>query len=160
MALGVVAILFLILVPVSETLREKAEKGKCMSHMRTLHTSFTAYVQDKGSWPQLPQGEEVEWSEDLFYKFWIGSLEPYGASRETWLCPSDKLTLQFERSELENKDRYFGTYIPTAFDDAPATPFRWNQPWLVERGNFHGTGAHMLMPDGSIQDSQNPFYGR
>lgn len=160
LTVGIIAILVLIAIPVMETLREQAEKTKCMSQMRTLHTCFVAHVQDKGSWPQLPTDDGGKWSEDRFYKFWITSLEPYGCSQETWLCPSDKLTLQFKRSELAKEERYFGTYVPTAFDDAPGSPFRWNQPWVVERGNFHGRGAHMLMPDGSIQDAQNPFFGR
>lgn len=159
LTIGIIAILVLISVPIIETLRANAEKAKCISQLKTLHTCFVAHVQDHGKWPQLPVDKEKEWSESAFYQFWIRSLEPYGCSQETWLCPSDKLFLQFKRSEL-SRDRYFGTYVPTAFDEAAASPFRWNQPWLVERSDYHGRGAHMLMPDGSVQDAQNPFFGR
>lgn len=157
---AIVILLVTLLVPISETFRKRAEKVKCISHLRTLHSSLTSYVGDKGSWPQLPLDQGDDWNESDFYKFWITSLEPYGAAADTWLCPSDKLLLQFKQSDLKNKDRYFGTYVPTNFDVGAGTPFRWNQPWLLERGDFHGKGQHMLMPDGTVQDSQNPFYGR
>jgi type II secretory pathway pseudopilin PulG len=156
-----------LLVPISSRFMKRAEKAKCLSHMRTLHTCFVAHVTDKGGWPQLPLDDEVDgedgsddvWTENGFYRFWVTALEPYGSSRETWLCPSDKLFLQMSKSDLE-KEEYFGTYVPTPFESGPATPFRWNQPWLIERGDFHGKGSHILMPDGSITDSQNPFAGR
>ncbi|HRQ87568.1 MAG TPA: type II secretion system protein [Bacteroidia bacterium] len=154
--IGIVVLLAALLVPISDTLRKRAEKAKCISHMRAIHSSLSAHLLDKGSWPQMPDGER--WDENKFYQFWITSLEPYGSSQATWLCPSDKLLLQMKQSDM--KDQYFGTYVPTAFDKNPSSPVRWNQPWLIERGNFHGKGGHMLMPDGSVQDSMNPFYGR
>lgn len=156
-----------LLVPISSRFMKRAEKAKCLSHMRTLHTCFVGHITDKGEWPQLPfddegageDGSDDVWSEDGFYRFWVTALEPYGAARDTWLCPSDKLFLQFSKSDLE-KNEFFGTYVPTPFEPGPGTPFRWNQPWMIERGDFHGRGAHMLMPDGSVHDSQNPFNGR
>jgi len=168
--LFVVALILLLgglLIPISSRFMKRAEKAKCLSHMRTLHTCFVAHVTEKGEWPQLPSddgsvGEDEAndvWSEDGFYRFWVTALEPYGAARDTWLCPSDKLFLQMSKSDLEKK-KYFGTYVPTPFESGPSIPFRWNQPWLIERGDFHGRGAHMLMPDGSVHDSQNPFHGR
>lgn len=156
---AIVLLLATLLVPISDVFKKRAEKVKCISHMRTLHSSFVAYVGDKGSWPQLPVENGDNWDESDFYQFWIESLEPYGAAADTWLCPSDKVYLELKQSEIE-KGRFFGTYVPTNFDVGAGTPFRWNQPWLLERGDFHGKGAHMLMPDGSVQDSQNPFYGR
>lgn len=158
--LALVSLIASLLVPLSGKFKKRAEKAACISKMRTLHTCFMGYVGEKGEWPQLPVDREDDWTEDDFYKFWIASLEPYGASAETWLCPSDKLLLQMKKSEIEKRDRYFGTYVPTPFDVGPGTPLRWNQPWLIERGDFHGRGAHMLMPDGSVHDSQNPFHGR
>lgn len=102
---------------------------------------------------------EAKWSEDGYFRFWVTALEPYGASRDTWLCPSDKLILQMSPAELK-RGEFFGSYVPTPFESGPGTPFRWNQPWLIERGDYHGKGAHILMPDGSVTDSQNPFHGR
>ena len=77
---------------------------------------------------------------------------------EAWICPSDR-SQERVLTQAENTDRK-GSYAISPFDDKPQTPFRWNQPWALERGNLHGKGAHMLMPDGSVHDSQNPFYGR
>lgn len=154
----IVLVLAGMVAPISSRFKKRTEKVKCISQMRTLHSSFVAYVAEKGKWPQLPT-EEKEWNEDKFYRFWVTSLEPYGSSADTWLCPSDKLMLQMKKSDLEKK-RYFGTYVPTPFDSGPGTPFRWNQPWLIERGDFHGNGGHMLMPDGSVHDTRNPFSGR
>lgn len=153
---GIVLLLGTMVVSISATFKKRAEKVKCMSHMRTLHTAFTAHLTDKGHWPQMDENEQ-KWTESKFFRFWIQSLEPYGAAPDTWICPSDKLFLEFREVD---KDSFFGSYAPTPFDRAPGTPLRWNQPWVIERGDFHGKGSHMLMPDGSIQESQNPFYGR
>lgn len=60
----------------------------------------------------------------------------------------------------EDEDMVYGSYIVTRFDKMAQTPFRWNQPWAMERGNFHRTGSHVLMPDGSVNSTRNPFYGR
>ncbi len=154
--IAVLLVLLTVATVISDTFKKRAEKAKCISHMRTLHSALSAHVLDKGHWPQMDDDEE-NWTESKFFKFWIESLEPYGTSADNWVCPSDKLFLQFRKVD---KDEYFGSYVPTPFDKAPSTPFRWNQPWLIERGDFHGKGSHMLMPDGSVQESQNPFSGR
>lgn len=156
LVIAILALLGGLVVTVSSSFKKRAKKVKCISHMRTLHTSFVGHLTDKGHWPQMDEREE-NWNESKFFKFWITSLEPYGAAADTWLCPSDELFLEFRET---NKDSYFGSYAPTPFDEAPGTPFRWNQPWLIERGDFHGKGSHILMPDGSVSDSQNPFAGR
>lgn len=147
-----------MVIPISATFKERAEKAKCLSHMRTLHTCFVAHISDKGSWPQLTESKG-DMTEDLYFRFWIKALEPYGAAGDTWLCPSDKVLLKMKAAGVK-KEQHFGTYVPTPFEPGPSIPFRWNQPWVIERGDFHGKGAHMLMPDGSVHDSQNPFYGR
>ena len=152
----VLSIMALLFVSVSGTFKKRAEKAKCLSHMRTLHTAFVGHLTDKGHWPQMDENEK-NWGESEFFEFWITSLEPYGVGADTWLCPSDKVYLEFRENK---KDVFLGSYVPTPFDKSPGTPFRWGQPWLVERGDFHGKGSHMLMPDGSVQDSQNPFYSR
>lgn len=124
--------------------------------MRSIHTAFVGHITDKGHWPQMEDRED-DWTESKFFQFWIESLEPYGVGADTWLCPSDKIFLEFRKVK---KETFFGSYAPTPFDKSPGTPFRWSQPWLIERGDFHGKGSHMLMPDGSVQDSQNPFHSR
>lgn len=150
-----------MVVSISDTFVKRAEKAKCLSQMRTLHTAFVSHIEDKGQWPQLPE-DEPNWSESKFYGFWVRALEPYGTSQDTWICPSDKVYADIKKDKTKQlrDDDYFGSYVPTPFDENPATPFRWSQPWVVERGDYHGKGSHMLMPDGSIQDKNNPFYSR
>lgn len=154
-AISIGALIATSVVMISSTFKERAHKVKCISQMRTLHTAFAAHLTDKGSWPQFP--EDMEWSESGHFGFYIKALEPYGVAQDTWLCPADKLYLEWREVD---KNTYFGSYVPTPFDKNPSTPMRWNQPWVIERGDLHGKGAHILMPDGSVQDSRNPFYGR
>ena len=142
-------------VIISSSFKKRAEKVKCISQMRTIHSAFMGHLTDKGQWPQFP--EDMEWSESGHFGFYIKTLEPYGIAQDTWICPSDKLYLEWREVD---ENTYFGSYVPTPFDEYPATPLRWNQPWMIERGDMHGKGAHILMPDGSVSDSRNPFSGR
>ncbi|MEX2580183.1 MAG: hypothetical protein WD342_14080 [Verrucomicrobiales bacterium] len=101
--------------------------------------------------------DKVVKDEEEFFEFWITTTDPYGLNQDTWVCPSDRA---LERKRNAEKTEFFGSYVPTGFDKQAGSPFRWNQPWVIERGDFHGKGSHMLMPDGSIQQALNPFYGR
>ncbi len=158
-AMGIVALLVAVLIPVMGTMRERARKAKCLSHLRLIHSGFTGHINDKGNWPQLPEEDkERGLSESEFFEFWVASLEPYGVPEEAWICPSDR---RFERLiEQEGKKVFRGSYVATMFDEKAATPFKWNQPWVMERAGFHRGGAHVLMPDGSVNSSKNPFAGR
>ena len=141
--IGVIAILVTISVPGYGLIKKQAQKATCLSHMRTVHAALGGHLVDKGYWPQVPD----DLGEHDYYAFWFKATEPYGASEETWLCPADKI----DRRKF--KDLKSGSYIVTPFDPFPQTPFLWNQPWLVERGNLHGKGAHIALPDGSINPS-------
>ena len=152
---GIISFLLSLLYLVSVRFIKRAELVKCMSHMRSLHTAFLAYVEDRGEWPQYDMKDNSK-SRDLF-RFYIQSLEEYGVSQDNWICPTDKIY-----RDIPEKDRpkFYSSYMMTQFDKGNMTPLRWNQPWLVERGNFHGKGRLILMPDGSITESLNPFFGR
>lgn len=154
--IGIIGLVAAIAVPSFESFRERARKAKCMSHLRAIHSGLLAYTTDHGHWPQMEEGK-YDFSDEEFFEFWIRETEAYGLSQDTWVCPSDRpLERLFNNGEVE----FFGSYVVTRFDKKAQTPFRWNQPWAIERGNFHGKGSHMLMPDGSIQSSANPFHGR
>lgn len=167
-SITIVSILLTMVVAISGKFKARAEKAKCMSQMRALHTSFAAHVEDTGSWPQLPEREDDSgWSEDEFFRFFVLALEPYGGNEEMWLCPSDKDLIKFRllneqkrKNERKGAKKYFGSYVPTRFAPGNHTPFRWNQPWLLERGAFHSGKSHMLLPDGSVHDTRDAFYGR
>lgn len=151
-ALMVLAVLAGILIPGFGAIKRRAEKARCIGNLRTIHAGFDGYLLDKNQWPQLPQGYE-EWEETRYFKWWIQSIEPYGVGREVWLCPSDKIS----SDSSEPASEYHSTYAVTHFNPHQYTPYRWQQPWAIERGNLHGKGAHILMPDGSITTSQAPW---
>ena len=155
-AVSIGILLVSLAIPISSKFIQRAKKARCISNMRTIHSGLSGYVADKGHWPQMEEGR-FDYSEEDFFKFWITETEPYGLSAETWICPMDRT---FERLVGEEGSEFYASYVVTRFDKKSGTPFRWNQPWAMERGAFHGRGSLILMPDGSIQDSQNPFYGR
>jgi prepilin-type N-terminal cleavage/methylation domain-containing protein len=150
-ALLIVGVLGAITLPAYKSFRARAETATCISHLRTVHSGFSNFLVDRGNWPQMP-ADAMEFSEDEFFAWWLAVLTPYGVGQESWLCPSDKVA-------KEKASDSHGSYIPTLFDGRSNTPYLWSQPWLMERGDFHGKGAHIAMPDGSITSSQNPFAG-
>lgn len=152
LALAIVGLLAGIAIPSYGVFKRRAAKVTCISHMRAIHVGFDGYMQDKNMWPQMP-ARAIEFDETEFFGWWIGILEPYGAGEAHWLCPLDKVQMDNSKKKKE----YAGSYIPTMFDSHSFTPLRWNQPWLLERGDFHGKGAHVMMPDGSVFESTNPF---
>ena len=155
-AVGLGALLISLTIPISSSFIKRAKKAKCISNMPPLHSALAACVSDTGHWPQMEK-DRYRFTEEQFFQFWVQATEPYGMSQDSWLCPMDR-GLALRAGQME--DKFFGSYNVTRFDEQPSTPFRWNQPWAMERGNFHGRGMHILMPDGYISESMNPFAGR
>lgn len=142
--MGILAALFFA---ASDRLPMRAEATKCMANLRSLQVSLSAYVQDKGHWPQEPIAQTGN-SENAYEDWWIAELKPYGASESTWMCPTIKRLVTNKSKDGRPKVHY----TPTMFDKNPATPYRWStQPWLIEIGNMHGQGALICYPDGSIK---------
>ncbi len=156
MVVGIVALLIALAIPISGIFVKRAQKVRCISNMRTLHSALAGFVVDKGHWPQMEE-DRFNFSEEEFFRFWVQVTEPYGMNQDAWLCPADR-GLAERLGQMESN--FFGSYVVTRFDRQPATPYRWNQPWAMERGNLHGKGAHILMPDGSVTESMTPFHGR
>ncbi|MFK5920598.1 MAG: prepilin-type N-terminal cleavage/methylation domain-containing protein [Verrucomicrobiota bacterium] len=147
----VIAVLVSIGVPSYQSQKRSAERAVCMSQMRTIHVALDNYITENNHWPQIPTGIFESDNESDFWKWWILTLEPYGAGEQIWLCPSDKV-------RKESEDEYNGSYLPTKFDAHHHTPYRWAaQPWLLERGDLHKKGAHILMLDGSIHSSRDAY---
>ncbi|MCB1231536.1 MAG: hypothetical protein KDN19_14800 [Verrucomicrobiae bacterium] len=149
----IVGILIGIAVPSYETFRKRAEKARCIGNLKVLHTGFDSYILDNNHWPQLPE-DSFDMEESDYFRIWIKALEPYGVGQESWLCSSDRVLKALPDAE---RDEYVSSYLPTQFNSHRFTPYRWNQPWVTERGDYHGKGAHVLMPDGSITTSQSPW---
>lgn len=154
--IGVVALLVSISVPLYETFQERARKARCISNLRNIHAGLLGYLTDKGHWPQMEE-DKYDFTEKQFFEFWVDATEPYGCGEDAWACPSDRA---LDRLSPQKRKTYIGSYVTTRFDKKAQTPLRWNQPWVIERGDFHGQGQHILLPDGSVQSALNPFHGR
>ncbi len=149
--IAIIALLVAVSVPSYEAFRKRGEKAVCISQMRILHSALDSYMLDNKHWPQMPDNVFGAKKETDFWKWWILTLDPYGGGEAFWLCPSDKV-------RKEAKTEYNGSYMPAQFDSHNFTPYRWaGQPWLIERGNLHRKGAHIMMPDGSIHSSQDVY---
>jgi len=126
--------------------------------MRSLHTSLAVYIQDRGHWPQEPEGLwDASGNNDAFEDWWVNELLPYGATEANWQC---KTIMRTVVNKTKNK-RPRIHYTPTMFDEKPFTPYRWStQPWLIEIGNMHGRGAQACFPDGSIRGMDQLIGGK
>lgn len=152
--LFIIAILAAILFDLSwNRIRMKTERIKCESNLTTLYVGFKNYMAEYGSWPQVSEDLQEFGSganDDKMAEFWIETMRPYIDNEKHWMCPTDLRELQ-ANTKKEDRDKYEMSYVPTPFDSGPNTPNQWRQPWLMERGTFHGEGPLGLYPDGSIQ---------
>ena len=149
----IVGLLIATAIPSFEAVKRRAEKARCIGNLKALHTGFDSYLLDKNQWPQMPDGA-LEWDASDYFGWWIKSLEPYGVGQDTWICSSDRV---LENLPKDQKPEHISSYVPTRFNSHRHTPYRWNQPWIVEAGDYHGKGMHVCMPDGSITTSQSPW---
>ena len=109
------------------------------------------YVQQNGSWPQIPTVDDSDAAEQLYAKNWINALSPFGPTQKTWVCPTIQSLLQ--NPDLAKPENVRVDYVATAFDDKPTTPHQWpRQPWFAEVGDVHGNGNLLIFTDGSISD--------
>lgn len=154
---AIMAALASILVPLIRHFQRKGQDAACMGNLRTLHTSFSGYLLDHGMvWPQVPEGmdDSADDENDALAEFWFKTMEPYGSHRETWLCPSERTTF----AQDTDSKIFDASYSPTQFDETPNVAYQWvRQPWVIERGGFHGGEANMVMPDGAIRKEHTPM---
>ena len=142
----IIGVLAALVFSVSNLLPQRAENAKCLANMRSLQVCLASYIQDVGHWPQEPESirDNVNATED----WWLNALASYGATPETWQCPTIKRMISRKSTDGRPKIHY----TPTMFDDNPLTPYKWStQPWLIEIGNMHGNGGNICFPDGSIR---------
>ena len=159
--IAVIAVLLTIGFAAGGRMQEKAKRAKCMTQIRSFHSSLSSAVIDRGEWPQLPLQNGEQWDGEKYYQWWSYELGKYGMGREVWVCPSDRGTIQRLRNSTDGDENFHGSYAISNFQPGAKTPFRYNQPWVVERGAYHKTvGGHILMPDGSVETNLNTFFGR
>jgi len=147
--LGILTILGFIAVPVSQKAISRAEAARCSQNLRNIHVALSLYLKEEGHWPQVPP--ELVAQPKVYGEAWMEKLEPYGATMDVWICPTIKKDLK-EQDFKDPEDRPSIHYTPTPFDTKPLSPYRWStQPWALEIGDAHGSGALVLFPDGSIE---------
>ena len=144
----IVMILIVMIMPIAGGIREKMERSKCLANLRNLYASTCTYLQQHGHWPQVdPKGINT----GKYAAQWIDELEPFGISRDNWICPSQQRMMGSPDYKTEKNSRV--DYIATNFDDQPRTPFKWRtQPWFAERAAAHGGGVLMIFSDGAVRE--------
>jgi len=146
--LVIVLILAVLLFPAVNIVRARAEKVRCTGNLRNLYYGANAYVQDKGSWPQINPVLMKTKSEE-YASEWIAALEPYGLPRDVWICPT--LQRNMNNPDYSKPVNTRTDYFATPFDSKRLTPYQWQtQPWFIERGSVHGNGNLMIFTDGRI----------
>jgi len=146
---SIIGLLASIAYPALGGFKRKAEEVTCTGRLKRLHGAFDAYMGDHEQWPQVPEEVQDAQNEEETWEWYYYALKDYGATERDWLCPTEERDLA--AAPMEERPDFHSSYIPTPFDSKTITPYRWPQPWLIERGNFHKSGARMLMPDGSIR---------
>ncbi len=146
----IIGILAVILIPVFSTFKARAQRVQCTANLRSLNIAANLFVQQNGSWPQIPVGDPD--SDDLSYvQGWIAALAPFGPTQQTWVCPTVQSLLG--NPDLSNPTHARLDYIPMPFDDKPTTPYRWSRyPWFIESADVHGNGNLVVFSDGSVSD--------
>ena len=148
--IGIIAILAVLLLPVIEKVRARAQRLQCVGNLRNLHVAAAQYVQDNNQWPQIASSSEDE-DDTAYAQEWIAALAPYQVGKKNWICPTLQSLLGNPDYNSPGNERvdYFG--MP--FDDKPMTPYQWpRQPWFVESADVHGHGQLIIFTDGSISD--------
>jgi prepilin-type N-terminal cleavage/methylation domain-containing protein len=147
----VVGILAVLLIPVLGKMQARAQRAQCMANLRSLYAATELYIQQNGSWPQIPLSDESDAAELIHAKTWIAALAPFGPTQKTWICPT--IQSGMGNPDLNKPENMRIDYGMTTFDDKPTTPHQWpRQPWFAEVGDVHGNGNLMIFTDGSIMD--------
>lgn len=144
---------------------KRADSLACMQRLRNLGAALNNYIVDKHEWPQEPgaDDDESDVSEDQLWEWWMQTMKPYGMDRNSWFCPAE---LRMERKQKGERQEEMGitaglkdpSYIPDQIPAGEYEPFRYpNQPWAVERSDFHGDGQSKLMPGGERIEKEVNF---
>ena len=149
----IIAVLALLAFPAYQGIVEKTRRAECVAQMKKIYFALDTLVKDQGYWPQVPDFGD-DYSEEKEWEWYYNTLQDYGVGKDHWLCPVEaKLLEDAPRTEDQEDPEYRGSYIITEFDKHHMTPYRWNQPWIIERSTFHKEGMLMIMPDGSLTNA-------
>jgi prepilin-type N-terminal cleavage/methylation domain-containing protein len=127
-----------------------ADAYACRTRMVSIGAALGNYLVEKQTWPQPPEYLDNA-DEDRYWEWWAKTMEPYGLTSTDWRCPTDERELKKASSKTKTPmPEYYSSYMPTEFEAGFQAPTEWNQPWVIERTDFHGSGQHLLMRDGKV----------
>lgn len=145
----VIAILAVLLIPVTQQIRRRLEKTRCIANLIALHAGMDSYVQDKHGWPQIPVAYKTD--QAVLAQTWIDTLKPYGLAQKNWICPTTDYNMGSPDLGLQDNRRI--DYTPFPYGRNQQDPFRYaNQPWFIENGDMHGNGNLMIFSDGHTEE--------
>jgi prepilin-type N-terminal cleavage/methylation domain-containing protein len=141
---------------------KKADSVACVKKMTNFGVALANYVSDKHTWPDediLKDGNGNPPTEARLWDWWYEEMKEYGIGKDDWFCPAELRRNSHNSKSNDDDDDEAGnkrqiqdpSYIPAKFSYGAYKPFEYGQPWLIERADFHDTGANKLMPDGSVQ---------
>jgi prepilin-type N-terminal cleavage/methylation domain-containing protein len=143
---SILAVLATIVIVVSPMVFKSVERVRCMGNLRSLHAALGTYLSDNNRWPQLPK--DVAMNSPQEDAWWRETLKAYGMTDKTWHCPTLSRTAKQKNMQEALAENH---YLPTLFDAAPATPYRWPaMPWAMEVGNNHGSGLLIVTMGGTV----------
>jgi type II secretory pathway pseudopilin PulG len=149
-AIVVIAILVGLILVAVQGMMARSQRLRCTANLKNLAIAANLYLQQNGSWPQIPPSEAGKPPAE-FAEAWINALAPFGPELKTWICPTMQNFLH--NPDYTKPENMRIDYFPMPFDSKPTTPHQWpRQPWFVESGDVHGKGNLIIFTDGSISD--------
>jgi len=149
----IIVIIVVIAIPALRGMKERSEKVKCTTNLKSLFVAAGGYMQDNNHWPQIPTQMMVD-DYPAFAKAWVDTFRRYGLIEINWICPSVQRLMQ--NPDLTKRENQRIDYMPMPFDDKPTTPRMWpRHPWFVERGDVHGNGNLVIFTNGGIEEVGN-----
>jgi type II secretory pathway pseudopilin PulG len=148
--MAVICILAILTMPAFQAARNHIERINCTNNLHQLYVAASAYYQQNRIWPQV-NPSLLGGANNAYDEAWIEALQPFGAARATWICPTMQRYLG--NPDYTQPQNYRADYIAMPFDNKSLSPGQWPQyPWFIERGNAHGNGNLLILANGSVTD--------
>lgn len=145
----IIGILASMLIPMTAGIKARAEEATCVANLKNLFVAGKGYLQDNGSWPQIPN-TLIKDEPKVYARKWVAALSTYGIPHKSWICPAIQRDRGEPMASIEEEEKYRVDYIAMAFDEKPTSPYPENPfPWFVEVAGFHGRGNLMILSNGT-----------
>lgn len=141
----VISILAVMVFSTVTALKGKAERGRCVGNLTGLYAAGISYLNDNGSWPQIPV-TDIE--DPAFARAWMAAFKPYQIGVPNWTCNTVQRAIGNPPIDPENPRI---DYTPVSFDNRPSSPWMFpTHPWFIERADVHGDGNLIIFTNGQI----------